>query len=112
LQKNMVLVEGTARMLDPQFNMWKAAEPIVEEWVRRAIGPLGQAEMVLDEGRALLGAVRRLPEIAARAERVLANIEAGQLSAKSRSPLRLAIKWGALIVLVLAGAALVAPLFG
>ncbi len=112
LQKNMVLVEGTARLLDPQFNMWEAAEPVVSEWVRRAVGPLGRAEIVLDEGRELLGAVRRLPAIAARAERVLANFEAEQNRRQERDPLRLALRWGALIVLVLAGALLIARLFG
>lgn len=112
LQKNMVLVEGTARLLDPKFNMWEAAEPVVGEWVRRAVGPRGQAEIVLDEGRALLGAVRRLPDIAARAERVLKDIEADRNKAKSRDPLLAALKWGALIVLVLAGGNLVAMLIG
>jgi len=33
LQKNMVVVEGVARSLDPHFNMWKAAEPVVSEWI-------------------------------------------------------------------------------
>lgn len=112
LQKNMVLVEGTARLLDPKFNMWEAAEPIVEEWVRRAVGPRGQAEVLFEEGRALLGAVRRLPEIAARADRVLGDIEADRDKAKSRDPLLTALKWGALIVLVLAGGNLLAMLIG
>ncbi|WP_196260372.1 2-polyprenylphenol 6-hydroxylase [Pelagibacterium limicola] len=112
LQKNMVLVEGTARLLDPQFNMWEAAEPIVSEWVRRAVGPLGQAEIVRDEVRALLGAVRRLPEIAARAEGVLGDIEADHHIAKVRDPLLVALGWGGLIVLGLAGFAILAWLLG
>ena len=29
LQKTMVVVEGVARTLDPAFNMWKTAEPVV-----------------------------------------------------------------------------------
>lgn len=112
LQKNMVLVEGTARLLDPRFNMWDAAEPVVGEWVRRAVGPLGRGEILLEEGKALLGAARRLPAIAARAERVLTHIEAERERSSTRDPLLLALKWGALIVLVLAGATLVATLFG
>ncbi|AHA28369.1 2-polyprenylphenol 6-hydroxylase [Candidatus Liberibacter americanus] len=39
LQKNMVVVEGVARMLNPQFNMWASSEPIVEAWIRDRIGP-------------------------------------------------------------------------
>src|SRR5690606_37246837 len=32
LQKTMVVVEGVDRALDPEFNMWKAAEPVVSDW--------------------------------------------------------------------------------
>ena len=39
LQKTMVVVEGVARTLNPQFNMWKAAEPVVGDWIRGNLGP-------------------------------------------------------------------------
>ena len=32
LQKTMVVVEGVARTLDPDFNMWKVSEPVVSQW--------------------------------------------------------------------------------
>jgi ubiquinone biosynthesis protein len=68
LQKTMVVVEGVARTLDPEFDMWKTAEPVVGEWIRHHVGPLG----LLEDAREGLGAARRaarlLPEIADRAE--------------------------------------------
>ncbi len=39
LQKTMVVVEGVARSLDPQLNMWTTAAPVVEDWIARNLGP-------------------------------------------------------------------------
>jgi ubiquinone biosynthesis protein len=39
LQKTMVVVEGVSRMLNPRFNMWKAADPVVGGWIRDNLGP-------------------------------------------------------------------------
>ena len=33
LQRTMVVVEGVARSLDPQMNIWKTAQPIVEDYI-------------------------------------------------------------------------------
>ncbi len=54
LQKTMVVVEGVARSLDPQFNMWKASEPVVKEWIEKRLGPQGKLEDAA-EGAASLG---------------------------------------------------------
>ncbi len=55
LQKTMVVVEGVARSLDPQLDMWKTAEPVVREWIERNLGPAGRiegaAEGALEVGR-------------------------------------------------------------
>ena len=39
LQRTMVVVEGVARSLDPQINMWEAARPVVQDYVRDNLGP-------------------------------------------------------------------------
>jgi ubiquinone biosynthesis protein len=44
LQKTMVVVEGVARSLDPQLDMWKVAEPVVREWIERHLGVTGTLE--------------------------------------------------------------------
>ncbi|MCG6121333.1 MAG: 2-polyprenylphenol 6-hydroxylase [Microvirga sp.] len=75
LQKTMVVVEGVARKLDPHLDIWTVSEPVVREWIERNLGPLGKIE---DAGRglgALAGIAARLPQIAQRAERVLARLE-------------------------------------
>ena len=39
LQKTMVMEEGVATALDPDINMWEAAEPFLREWMRSELGP-------------------------------------------------------------------------
>ncbi len=75
LQKTMVVVEGVARTLDPQLDMWSTAEPVVRDWITQNLGPLGRIQ---DAGRgagSLLASLSRLPETVARAERVLGQLE-------------------------------------
>jgi ubiquinone biosynthesis protein len=44
LQKTMVVVEGVARTLNPNLNMWVSAEPVVRAWIERTLGPIGKLE--------------------------------------------------------------------
>ena len=39
LQRTMLTVEGTARMLDPDLDLWQTARPVLEAWMRRETGP-------------------------------------------------------------------------
>ncbi|MEE2859953.1 MAG: 2-polyprenylphenol 6-hydroxylase, partial [Pseudomonadota bacterium] len=39
LQRTMVVVEGVARSLDPQLNIWEAAKPVVSDYIKAGIGP-------------------------------------------------------------------------
>ena len=57
LQKTMVTVEGVARRIDPEHNIWAAAEPVVRRWIARELSP-----------------VTRVKDLAADAERALRNI--------------------------------------
>ncbi|MGI9373206.1 MAG: 2-polyprenylphenol 6-hydroxylase, partial [Hyphomicrobiales bacterium] len=69
LQKTMVVVEGVARTLNPQLNMWEAAEPVVREWMEAKLGPEGRLQDAAD-GAAVLGRVMGdLPEVLAEAGR-------------------------------------------
>lgn len=47
LQRTMVVVEGVARSVDPHSNIWEAARPVVESWIRENMGP---AQILRDVG--------------------------------------------------------------
>lgn len=75
LQKTMVVVEGVSRLLDPHFNMWKASEPVVGDWIARNLGP---ARLVTDLKDGLTAAARlaeQAPQLAARAEHLSREID-------------------------------------
>ena len=75
LQKTMVVVEGVARTLDPAFNMWKTAEPVVGDWIAANLGPRGVLTDIQAGSGALLSLLRQAPELAARAERLSREID-------------------------------------
>jgi ubiquinone biosynthesis protein len=53
LQKTMVMEEGVATRLDPDINMWEAAEPFLKDWLRTELGPEAYyADRIVDTVRA------------------------------------------------------------
>lgn len=70
LQKTMVVVEGVSRTLDPHFNMWKAAEPVVGDWIRKNLGPQGMLLDAKDSAHALIHFTRKTPDLLRRVERI------------------------------------------
>lgn len=64
LQRTMVVVEGVSRSLDPNANIWTAAKPVVESWMRDNLGPKAVARDVRDALLTLARYAPRLPGIA------------------------------------------------
>ena len=60
LQKTMMTVEGVARRIDPDFDIWTAAEPVVRRWATRELSPAATLRSLAAETRAALAAVPRL----------------------------------------------------
>jgi ubiquinone biosynthesis protein len=60
LQKTMVSVEGVARRLNPDHDLWSAAQPVVERWITRELGPRAQIRDGLKEVLAGARALSRL----------------------------------------------------
>jgi ubiquinone biosynthesis protein len=68
LQKTMVVVEGVARGLDPELNIWTAAEPIAKEWMEANSGMAGRLREA-GEGAEVFGRlVSEVPRLLERAE--------------------------------------------
>ncbi len=104
LQKTMVVVEGVARTLNPNLNMWTTAEPVVRQWIERKLGPIGKIE----ESAGALGRMAlRLPSMlddAQKATRMLSQMaESGGLRLDAATTAEVArqqrgqnrgLKWG------------------
>ncbi len=63
LQRTMVVVEGVARSLNPEINMWHVAKPVVEEYIRESIGPKALAGDLVATARILTRFGPHLPRI-------------------------------------------------
>src|SRR5690606_2536095 len=50
-----------ARSLDPDFNMWKASEPVVSRWVAENLGPCAIVQDAGEGLQALLALLRQGP---------------------------------------------------
>ncbi|MDQ6959879.1 MAG: 2-polyprenylphenol 6-hydroxylase [Mariprofundaceae bacterium] len=68
LQKTMVVIEGVARELADQANIWEMARPMVAEWVAKHLGPAARLQQGAEDVRAGLEGWLELP---ARIEQVL-----------------------------------------
>ena len=68
LQKTMVTVEGVARRIDPDNDIWAAAEPVVGRWIARELSPAAKLRDLVREGRAAVAALARMAAPAAAAE--------------------------------------------
>ena len=62
LQKTMVSVEGVARRLNPDHDLWAAASPVVERWMTRELSPLNKARDAIDQMIRAAKAIIRLAE--------------------------------------------------
>ena len=71
LQKTMVSVEGVARRLNPDHDLWAAARPVVEAWIRRELGPKAQARDMFDDLLTTLKALSHLAKNPPEAQTVI-----------------------------------------
>jgi len=71
LQKNMALVEGVGRMLDPKMDIWSIAEPIVGNWIKQKAGPKGKLEDAAEHIQTMFTTIGKIPELVDRANSLL-----------------------------------------
>jgi ubiquinone biosynthesis protein len=86
LQKTMVVVEGVARTLDPQLDMWTTAEPVVRGWIEQRMGPIGRLQDAGEGVGQLARTALKVPDLVARGERLVGELEAATAAGFSLSP--------------------------
>lgn len=79
LQKTMVVVEGVARALDPDFDIWEASRPVVERWMIENLGPEARLRDAAEGVSAIGRLARDLPQTLRNAEIVSAMLAGGGL---------------------------------
>ncbi|MEL6619157.1 MAG: 2-polyprenylphenol 6-hydroxylase [Pseudomonadota bacterium] len=73
LQRTMVVVEGVARSLSPNINIWEVASPIVTDYIQKSIGPRAIVTDLYHTARVLSRFGPRLPRLVEQALIAQAN---------------------------------------
>ena len=80
LQKTMVVVEGVARKLDPNTNIWDISRPILEDWLKEVKNPVNKASEIVNEASEVLKRLPDLPIIMDRANDVMTLMAEGNFN--------------------------------
>ena len=80
LQKTMVVVEGVARKLDPDVNIWSVSRPILEDWLKDVKDPLNQATEIVNDASEVFKRLPELPIIMDRANDVMTLLAEGKFN--------------------------------
>ena len=65
LQKTLLNVEGLARQLDPDLDLWKTAKPILEKWISQQLGWRGLIDGLKEEAPSWAKILPTLPRLIA-----------------------------------------------
>ena len=85
LQKTMVVVEGVARRLNPDTNIWETSKPVLEKWLKETKDPINSINETLKESVDVLKRLPNLPEVMDKANQALNFLASGQIPQNSSS---------------------------
>ena len=80
LQKTMVVVEGVARKLDPDTNIWEVSRPVLENWIKSVKGPQSTINKTIELSKDILDRIPDLPKVMDNANTTLQMIAEGKLN--------------------------------
>ncbi len=85
LQKTMVVVEGVARKLNPETNIWETSKPVLENWLSEAKDPIIKINETLKDSTDVLKRLPNLPEVMDKANQALTYLASGKIPQNSNS---------------------------
>ncbi len=92
LQKTMVVVEGVARKLNPETNIWETSKPVLEKWLKETKDPINSFNETLKESAEVIKRLPNLPEVMDKANQALSFLASGQIPQNSSSYNELNVK--------------------
>jgi len=85
LQKTMVVVEGVARKLNPNTNIWTTSKPVLENWLKETKDPMTKINETLQNTSEVIKRLPEFPEIMDKANQALTYLASGQIPQNSNS---------------------------
>ena len=80
LQKNMVVVEGVARKLFPETNIWEVSRPVLESWLKNIKSPKSTIDTALTTSAEIIKRIPDFPDLMDRADYALKLMAEGKLN--------------------------------
>ena len=81
----MVVVEGVARKLNPNTNIWETSKPVLESWLRERKDPINTLKEGLKNTSEVLKRLPDFPEIMDKTNQALTFLASGQIPQNSNS---------------------------
>ena len=80
LQKTMVVVEGVARKLYPETNIWEVSKPVLEDWLKNLKSPKTSISTALNTSAEIIKRIPDFPQLMDRADYALKLMSEGKLN--------------------------------
>ena len=80
LQKTMVVVEGVARKLYPETNIWEVSRPVLEDWLKSVKGPKNTLDTAINTSAEILKRIPDIPDFMDKANYALQLMAEGKLN--------------------------------
>jgi ubiquinone biosynthesis protein len=80
LQKTMVVVEGVARKLYPETNIWEVSRPVLENWLKDLKSPKSTFDTALNTSSEIIKRIPDFPGLMDRADYALKLMAEGKLN--------------------------------
>ncbi len=80
LQKTMVVVEGVARKLYPETNIWEVSKPVLENWLKNIKSPKSTFDTALNTSSEIMKRIPDLPQLMDRADYALKLMAEGKIN--------------------------------
>ena len=80
LQKTMVVVEGVARKLYPETNIWEVSKPVLEDWLKNLKSPKSTIDTALNTSAEIIKRIPDFPRLMDKAEYALKLVSEGKLN--------------------------------
>ncbi len=79
LQKTMVVVEGVARRLNPETNIWETSRPVLEKWLKETKDPITTLSETIKNSSEVIKRLPEMPQIMDKANQALTFLASGQI---------------------------------
>ena len=80
LQKTMVVVEGVARKIYPETNIWDVSRPVLEDWLRNVKSPKSTLDTAINTSAEIIKRIPDFPDLMDKANYALQLMAEGKLN--------------------------------